>query len=112
MIIQALTQRCAAVQAYDPVATDEARRVLAGTPRLSFVDSPSAALAGADALLVATEWKEFRTPDFDLIKATLKQPLILDGRNLYDPALMRELGIDYVGIGRGMPSPVLSAPAR
>ena len=112
VIIQALSQRGAAVQAYDPVATDEARRVLAGTPRLSFVDSPSAALAGADALLVATEWKEFRTPDFDLIKATLKRPLILDGRNLYDPALMRELGIDYVGIGRGTPSPVLSAPAR
>ena len=112
VIIQALSQRGAAVQAYDPVATEEARRVLAGTPLLSFVGSPSAALEGADALLVATEWKEFRTPDFDLIKATLKRPLILDGRNLYDPALMRELGIEYVGIGRGAPAPVSSGFSR
>jgi UDPglucose 6-dehydrogenase len=50
---------------------------------------------------VITEWKEFRNPDFDAIKATLKQPLVFDGRNLYDPALMREFGIDYCGIGRG-----------
>ncbi len=112
VIIQALTERGAAVQAYDPVATGEARRVLAGTPRLSFVDSQSAALEGADALLVATEWKEFRTPDFDLIKATLKRPLILDGRNLYDPVLMREFGIEYVGIGRGTPAPVSKGLAQ
>jgi UDPglucose 6-dehydrogenase len=112
VIIQALSQRGAAVQAYDPVATHEARRVLAGTPLLSFVDSPAAALEGADALLVATEWKEFRTPDFDLIKASLKRPLILDGRNLYDPVLMREFGIEYVGIGRGSPAPALPGVAR
>ena len=101
VIIGELARRGAAIQAYDPVAMPEARRVLAGTPRLSFVDHQSAALEGADALLIVTEWKEFRTPDFDHIKATLKQPLILDGRNLYEPALMREFGIDYVGVGHG-----------
>ncbi|MES2715268.1 MAG: UDP-glucose/GDP-mannose dehydrogenase family protein [Pseudomonadota bacterium] len=101
VIIEELSRRGATLQAYDPVAMAEARRVLDGTPRLHFVAHQSAALEGADALLIVTEWKEFRTPDFDHIKATLKQPLILDGRNLYEPALMREFGIDYVGVGRG-----------
>jgi UDPglucose 6-dehydrogenase len=100
VIIDELTSRGATIQAYDPVAMPEARRVLAGIPRLQFVEHQSAALEGADALLIVTEWKEFRTPDFDHIKAALKQPLILDGRNLYEPALMREFGIDYVGVGR------------
>jgi UDPglucose 6-dehydrogenase len=101
VVIGQLTRRGATVRAYDPVAMAEAGRLLAGTPGLHFADHQSAALEGADALLIVTEWKEFRTPDFDHIKATLKQPLILDGRNLYDPALMREFGIDYVGVGRG-----------
>ena len=100
VIVAELARRGAAVQAYDPVAGGEARRVLAGTPGLSFADSQDAALEGADALVVVTEWKEFRNPDFDAIKATLKQPLIFDGRNLYEPALMRMMGIDYQAIGR------------
>ena len=100
VIVEELSRRGARIQAYDPVALAEAARVLAGTPGLTLVAHQTAALQGADALLIVTEWKEFRTPDFDLIKATLKQPLILDGRNLFDPALMRSLGIDYVGIGR------------
>ena len=100
-VIGELTRRGAQVRAYDPVATAEARRLLEGTPGLAFVDSAAAALAGADALLVVTEWKEFRNPDFDAIKAALKRPLILDGRNLYDPALMRMMGIEYAGVGRG-----------
>ncbi|HSM22330.1 MAG TPA: nucleotide sugar dehydrogenase, partial [Rubrivivax sp.] len=100
VILAELARRGAAVQAYDPVAGGEARRVLAGTPGLSFADSQDAALEGADALVVVTEWKEFRNPDFDAIKATLKQPLIFDGRNLYEPALMRMMGIDYQAIGR------------
>ena len=104
VVIEQLSRRGAAIQAYDPVAMPEARRVLEGTPRLRFVDHQADALTGADALLIVTEWKEFRTPDFDHIKATLKQPLILDGRNLYDPALMREFGIDYAGIGRALPA--------
>jgi UDPglucose 6-dehydrogenase len=58
------------------------------------------ALDGADALVIATEWKEFRSPDFDAIKTRLKQPVVIDGRNLYEPALMRELGIEYLSIGR------------
>jgi UDPglucose 6-dehydrogenase len=101
VIAAELARRGARLQAYDPVAMDEARRVLGDVPGLHFATSQAAALEGADALVVITEWKEFRNPDFDAIKATLKQPLVFDGRNLYDPALMREFGIDYRGIGRG-----------
>jgi len=101
VIVAELARRGARLRAYDPAAMGEARRVLAGTPDLEFVPDQAAALEGADALVLVTEWKEFRTPDFDLIKARLRQPLIFDGRNQYDPALMRMLGIDYCGIGRG-----------
>ena len=101
VVIEALSRRGARIQAYDPAAMPEAARVLAGMPGLQLVERAVDALQGADALLVLTEWKEFRTPDFELIKATLKQPWVLDGRNLYDPALMREFGIDHAGIGRG-----------
>jgi UDPglucose 6-dehydrogenase len=101
VIAAELARRGARLQAYDPVAMDEARRVLGTVPGLHFATGQAAALEGADALVVITEWKEFRNPDFDAIKATLKRPLIFDGRNLYDPALMREFGIDYRGIGRG-----------
>jgi UDPglucose 6-dehydrogenase len=96
-----LARRGAALRAYDPVAMDEARRVLGNVPKLSFVASQAEALQGADALVLVTEWKEFRNPDFDGIKDTLKAPVIFDGRNLYDPALMRALGIEYRAIGRG-----------
>ena len=68
---------------------------------MTLVERAEAALQGADALLIVTEWKEFRTPDFDAIKSTLKAPIVFDGRNLYDPKLMKTLGIDYRGIGRG-----------
>ena len=90
----------ATVTAYDPVAMHEAKRVLAGKAGVRFADSPNGALKDADALLIVTEWKEFRSPDFDLIKASLKQPIIVDGRNLYDPAFVREQGFDYLPIGR------------
>ena len=100
VIVDELTRRGAAVRAYDPVAMEEAARVMQGLPRLAFVSSQSEALVGADALVVVTEWKEFRNPDFDAIKAALKSPLIFDGRNIYDPALMRLHGIEYSGIGR------------
>ena len=100
VIVAELARRGAQLRAYDPVAMDEARRVMGDVPRLAFVASPAEALQGADALVVVTEWKEFRNPDFDAIKATLKQPLIFDGRNLYDPAFMKTLGIDYQAIGR------------
>jgi UDPglucose 6-dehydrogenase len=101
VIVAELLRRGASVCAYDPVAMDEAQRVFGPTPGLAFASTATAALAGADALLIATEWREFRTPDFEAIKVQLRQPLILDGSNLYEPDLMRALGIDYVGVGRG-----------
>jgi len=102
VVVAELTRRGARVQAYDPVAMTEAARVMGDTPGFSLAPSAQAALQGADALLIVTEWREFRTPDFDGIKGALKQPLILDGRNLYEPDLMRSLAIDYVGVGRGV----------
>lgn len=90
----------ATATAYDPVAMHEAQRVLGDEPRVRYAQSPNEALEGADALIIVTEWKEFRSPDFDLIKAKLKQPLIVDGRNLYDPAWVRSQGFDYLPIGR------------
>ena len=101
VIVAELARRGAALQAYDPVAMPEAARVLEGTPGLRFVKSQAEALTGADALVVVTEWKEFRNPDFDAMKSALKQPLVFDGRNIYDPALMQLSGIEYHGIGRG-----------
>jgi UDPglucose 6-dehydrogenase len=106
VIAEELSRRGATLRAYDPVAMEEAARVMKHLPRLSFAQSQTEALTGADALLVVTEWKEFRNPDFDHIKATLKQPLIFDGRNIYDPALLRTLGVEYHGIGRGLKQPI------
>jgi UDPglucose 6-dehydrogenase len=100
ILIAELTRRGARVQAYDPVARKEAERVMSEVPHLSFVESAEAALEGADALVIVTEWKEFRTPDFDTIKARLRSPLIFDGRNLYEPQLMKSFGFEYHCIGR------------
>jgi UDPglucose 6-dehydrogenase len=100
VLIPELARRGARIQAYDPVASEEAARVLEGTPGLSFSASSTDALKGADALVIVTEWKEFRTPDFDAIKSTLSSPLVFDGRNMYDPRLMAEFGIEYHCIGR------------
>ncbi|WP_284196851.1 UDP-glucose dehydrogenase family protein [Chitinimonas prasina] len=97
-VIDGLLDRGARVSAYDPTASKAARKLLG--ERIHYAASPMAALEGADALLIATEWKEFRSPDFDAIKRTLKRPLIIDGRNLYDPAYLRELGFVYDAIGR------------
>ena len=101
VIIDELTRRGATVAAFDPVSMTEAARILGPRDDVTLVERAEAALQGADALLIVTEWKEFRTPDFDAIKATLKSPVVLDGRNLYDPKLMKALGIEYRGIGRG-----------
>ena len=90
----------ASVTAYDPVAMDEAKRIFGDEPKLRYGDSPSACLNDADALVIVTEWKEFRSPDFDGIKSQLKTPLVFDGRNLYDPKLVRAMGIEYLPIGR------------
>ncbi|MEO8296827.1 MAG: UDP-glucose/GDP-mannose dehydrogenase family protein, partial [Burkholderiales bacterium] len=100
VIIAELLKRGAKVQAYDPVAREEAQRVMTGWQGLSYTDSATAALEGADALLLVTEWKEFRTPDFDGIRDTLKDKLVIDGRNQYDPAVIRSFGLEYLSIGR------------
>jgi UDPglucose 6-dehydrogenase len=99
-VIADLLARGASVCAYDPVAMEEARRVFGAEPRVAYAESPAAALDGADALLIVTEWKEFRSPDFEEMKRRLKAPLVFDGRNLYDPAQMRASGIRYFAIGR------------
>ena len=99
-VVADLLARGATVCAYDPVAIDEARRVFGAEPRIAYAESPMAALDGADALLIVTEWKAFRSPDFEDIKRRLKAPLVFDGRNLYDPATLRAAGIEYHAIGR------------
>jgi UDPglucose 6-dehydrogenase len=100
VLIADLLARGAAVCAYDPAAMPEARAIYAGEGRVAFAESPVAAAAGADALVIVTEWKEFRSPDFDGLKGRLKQPVIFDGRNLYDPELVRSAGFEYFPIGR------------
>ncbi|MCK6394500.1 UDP-glucose/GDP-mannose dehydrogenase family protein [Zoogloea sp.] len=100
VIIAELFRRGATVTAYDPVAMDETRRIFGDEPRLRYAERPMQALDGADALLIVTEWKEFRSPDFGVIKAKLKSPVIFDGRNVFDPQLPREAGLTYLSIGR------------
>ena len=90
----------ATVTAYDPVAMKEAQRIFGDEARLSYAENPMGALQNADALVIVTEWKEFRSPDFNDIKKALKNPVIFDGRNLYDPKFVREQGIEYFAIGR------------
>jgi len=101
VVIEQLLADGAQVRAYDPVAMDEARRVLGTPPGLEYCDDAYEAVRGADALLIVTEWKEFRSPDFDRLKELMNTPRILDGRNLYDPALMARFGFQYHAIGRG-----------
>jgi UDPglucose 6-dehydrogenase len=100
VLLGELLARGASVSAYDPVAMPEARRIYQGESRVRFADSPMAALEGADALAIVTEWKEFRSPDFQRIKQLLGTPAIFDGRNLYDPAEVRQNGLEYYPIGR------------
>jgi UDPglucose 6-dehydrogenase len=99
-VIQDLLAAGATVTAYDPQAMHEARHCFPDEPRLTYAENQTAALEGADALVIVTEWKEFRSPDFDTIKAKLRQALIFDGRNLYDPRLVRGMGFEYLAIGR------------
>lgn len=108
VLLKELVERGATVSVYDPVAMAEAKRVLAldlGEAQLSrirFTEAPMEALDGAEALVIVTEWKAFRSPDFEQIKARLKHPVIIDGRNLFDPRLMTEAGVEYHGIGRSI----------
>ena len=102
-LMDALWSAGATVRAYDPVAMPEARRIYGERADLVLADSAEQALAGADALAILTEWQEFRSPDFDGIRDALRSPAIFDGRNLYDPALVRSFGLRYFAIGRGEP---------
>jgi UDPglucose 6-dehydrogenase len=109
-VIAELVRRGARVRAYDPVALEEARRVVAldfaddaqAHSRVEFCATQNDTLSGADALVIVTEWKAFRSPDFAKVKSALSLPLIFDGRNLYEPEAMQELGIEYHAIGRGL----------
>lgn len=111
VVIERLIERGATVSAFDPEAMEEAERIVHNSPdlypqfkegkaKVKFTKTAYEALEGADALLIATEWNEFRRPDFDRVKTSLKAPLVFDGRNLYVPAKMRERGFEYFSIGR------------
>jgi UDPglucose 6-dehydrogenase len=100
-LMEALWGAGAKVRAYDPVAMPEAERIYGLRDDLTLVDHAETALEGADALAILTEWQEFRSPDFDTIRDKLAHGVIFDGRNLYDPALVKSFGLQYYGIGRG-----------
>jgi UDPglucose 6-dehydrogenase len=105
VLIEELLRRGAHVKAFDPVAMPGVAARLGAREGLDLVDHPMAAVQGASALLVVTEWREFRSPDFAELKARMMRPLVLDGRNLYDPAELRALGVEHVGIGRAESQP-------
>ena len=99
--MEALWDAGARVRAYDPEAMDEARRIYSAQEGLELCESAYDVLEGADALAIVTEWQEFRSPDLELIKEKLSDPVIFDGRNLYEPEVLRALGLSYYAIGRG-----------
>jgi UDPglucose 6-dehydrogenase len=101
VLMESLWAAGAKVRAYDPVARDEARRIYGEREDLVLVNSSLEALEGADALAIVTEWQEFRSPDFESIKDTLRCPVIFDGRNIYDPGFVKRFGLSYYAIGRG-----------
>ena len=101
VLMEAIWAAGGKVQAFDPEAMKEAQHLYGLRDDLALCGTQEAALKGADALLICTEWQQFRAPDFELIKRTLKQPVILDGRNLYDPARLHQRGFTYYAIGRG-----------
>ncbi|CRY53754.1 MULTISPECIES: UDP-glucose dehydrogenase family protein [Yersinia] len=101
ILMEALWRGGAIIQAYDPEAMDEAQRIYGARDDLKLMGTKESALQGADALIICTEWQNFRAPDFDVIKSRLKQPVIFDGRNLYDPERLNTRGFTYYGIGRG-----------
>lgn len=100
VLIEDLLEKGANISVYDPVAMREARRVFGENPRIIYALNPMDAAQNKEALVIVTEWKEFRSPDFEVLKTTLKNPVIFDGRNLYDPAFLRNAGFEYFAIGR------------
>jgi UDPglucose 6-dehydrogenase len=101
VLMEKLWQAGAEVRAYDPEAMDETRRLYADAPALTLCKTSEEAVTGADALAIVTEWQEFRSPDFQMLKERLADAVIFDGRNLYDPDVVESLGLAYYGIGRG-----------
>ncbi len=101
-LMEALWAQGAKVQAYDPVAMDETQHIYGLRDDLKLVGTKEAALERADALIICTEWKNFRAPNFELVKSALKEPVVFDGRNLYEPERMAGLGIKYYAVGRGL----------
>lgn len=101
VIIEGLWARGATITAHDPVAMKQSRSIYGERPDLSYAEIPQDALIDADALIIVTEWKAFRSPNFETLKTRLKNPVIFDGRNLFEPADMKKRGIEYYAIGRG-----------
>ncbi len=101
VLMEALWAAGAKVQAYDPVAMDETQHIYGSREDLKLVGTKETALGKADALIICTEWKNFRAPDFEFIKSALINPVIFDGRNLYEPDRMIEYGFEYYAVGRG-----------
>lgn len=100
-LMEALWEAGAKTVAYDPIAHKEAKRLYEGNGNLVLADTPGAALKDADALALVTEWRIFQSPEFDDMKRLMKNPVIFDGRNIYDPSLLKSKGFIYYGIGRG-----------
>lgn len=102
VLMEKLWAEGAKVQAYDPEAMEETQRIYGSRDDLTLMGTKEATLNGADCLAICTEWQAFRAPNFESIKTALKDPVIFDGRNLYEPAIVAEYGLDYYGIGRGL----------
>ena len=100
VVLEALIAAGAIVQAYDPEAMHEATRIYGDLPGLVYCEKQVDALANADALVIVTEWKQFRSPDFDILSQQLKDKVIFDGRNMYEPQQVRQSGLQYYAIGR------------
>ena len=103
VIMDELLRHGATLQAFDPVAMPGVAALWPDRPGLTLVDRPEDAAQGAHALLLVTEWREFRSPDFDTLRERMATPIVFDGRNLYDPELLAQMGFEYQGIGRGLP---------
>jgi UDPglucose 6-dehydrogenase len=97
-IINGLVKEGASIKAFDPVGSEEAKKFLKGN--VEYCSNMHKAITGCDALVIITEWNQFRNPDFEKLKKSLKTPLIIDLRNIYDPEKMKDLGFQYICVGR------------
>ena len=106
VVLEALIAAGAEVRAYDPEAREEARRIYHDLPGLTLCETQSEAIHQADALVIVTEWKQFRSPDFDQLQQQLEDKVVFDGRNMYEPALLRQHGLTYYAIGKSTESEI------